>query len=134
LVDRDTFSVSLIDVMEELFIDGALPRGRVSLPLRLALVSCWMRTSRDDAERGHARFQVLSPEGVSLATGLEIEVDLESERRAQTIGKIEVMPLHGIGTYHFAVEFRGAQQADWQECARIPLEISDHPGEQQQSL
>jgi hypothetical protein len=131
LVTVDPRGVSLIDVMEELTLitpEGKLPDETVSVPLRLALVSFWTRTSHETAERGHARFKVLSPAGTLLATGHEIAVDLEKQGRAQTVGRIEAMPLHGQGIYHFMVEYRDARDPQWRECARIPLEVSAQAG------
>ncbi len=127
LVDHESNSVSLIDVVEEISIDAPLPPEPVSVPLRLALVSYWTRTARDTPEQGHTRFLVQSPLGELLARGRDIQVDLLHEVRAQTLGRIEVMPLQGEGPYHFIVEYRPLGDPGWTECTRVPVDVVARP-------
>jgi len=127
LVEMDTQSVSLINVVEEFILEGELPSNRVDLPIQAALVSYWTRSERETPEYGRTRVRVVSPAGESMTIGHAWELDLLEERRAQLVSRIEMLPLQGEGIYQLVIEYRSEQEAAWNEATRIPLEVWVHP-------
>lgn len=123
LVDQDTQSVSMIDVIEELLLEGELPAGRVDVPLQASLVTYWTRSAQDAPEQGQSRLRVLSPMGEALASGKPSDVSLREQTRAQVVSRIDSMPLEGEGVYQLVIDLRGEQDTDWSEAGRVPLEV-----------
>lgn len=124
LIDARTRGLTLVDVTEEVAVEGPFPAGD-PVPLRapLELVSFWSRSSAGQPERGLTRFFVLAPTGETLVTAKEMVVDLTDEPRAQTIAVIDGFPIRGAGVYSFIVEFQLDGAAEWQPCADVPLEV-----------
>lgn len=130
LFEQGTQNVSLIGVIEELSLEGALPTERVDLPLRASFVSYWTRDTYEATERGHSRLRLISPTNEVLVEGRPLNVDLEGSTRAQTVSLFEMLPLQGEGTYQFAVDYRRQQESEWTERTRIPLEVRCEPAEE----
>jgi hypothetical protein len=124
LVDEGTRGVSLIDTAEEIQVHGDLPAERVGVALEMALVSFWVRDESAVTERGETRFSVRAPNGDELDIGAPIDVNLEDDKRVQTVGRIEVMPILGGGRYEYVVQYRGMGQQEWTTCGQVPLDVS----------
>jgi hypothetical protein len=115
--------LTLIDTAEEVSVRGVLPPERVAVPLELALATFWVREKPDAVELGQTRFAVRSPAGEELDFGAPVDVDLQTEPRVQTVGRIEVMPLLGAGRYEFVVQYRRQGDQEWGNCAQVPLDV-----------
>jgi hypothetical protein len=130
LVDASSRSVSLMEVADDIAVEGEIPRGGdVAAPVELALVSDWAREG-GLPEQGATRFTLHAPDERLLAEGTEIQVNLVDEERVQTVGQIHLLPLAGPGRYEFVVQYRRDIKEPWATQSRIPLDIREVAHEQ----
>ena len=64
----------------------------------------FIRERYDVPERGQARVEIESPDGLRLG-GSNVEFDLERGIRFRVTLKLPGIPIVGAGMYHFVVEF-----------------------------
>lgn len=123
-VDRFTNQISLLDVFEELVIDPdeAVPTGEM-LPVRLSLVTLWIRSEPERPEKGKARIRFQTPAGSTAREEYELDVDLESGLWGRTILRMVALPFSGDGLYRFTVDQWEAESENWMSCASVPLLI-----------
>jgi hypothetical protein len=125
IVDQQTNNVSLLDVLEELTLSPHAVdpgTGHPRYPAVFNVVSLWARQNPAQPEVGKTRLCLLSPAGDSLME-ITAEVSLQEFRRLRHSWRIMGFPLAGTGRYHFRVERRADADADWEEVARVPLDI-----------
>src|SRR5688572_16338973 len=89
LVDRNTNTISLIEVVEDLTLYGQAPPagGQGIIPIQCSLVSTWERLPSDQPTRGTVRFRKLRPNG-EFEGDQEYAVDLTATPRSRTIARI----------------------------------------------
>jgi hypothetical protein len=128
-VDSRRNNVSLIETLERISFPGPpveLPEEQVAgLPFPVELVSFWTRSNLDVPETGHARIQILSPEGIALIPdeAPKYVVNLEQHQRFRLMAQITVLPFVGNGIYRFVVQYFDEKADQWQTVASVPLEI-----------
>ena len=126
IVDQQTNNISLIDVMEETALSPHAVDPQTNLPRLPAVfnvVSLWGRETSAQAEAGQTRLRFFSPGGISLMEH-PAEVNLQEFRRMRLLSQFMGLPLAGAGTYQFRVERRADANAEWEEVARVPLDIA----------
>jgi hypothetical protein len=136
LEDPDTSVISLIDVVENLTVEGleqkiaeGLSQGKkgafVNAPMKLA--SWWFR-SDDMEEVLRARFVFLNPAGETLnAQTVEMPWGGAEGTTIRLFVKIERFPVNRLGLYWFAVEqlVTSATEEDrWVRVARVPFNVA----------
>ncbi len=123
-LDRESNNISLFDVTEQINIhySGVLPPIPITLQRELELVSLWMRSEMAISERPAARVTISGPNNLRIQ-GPEVAVDLESAARSRSILKLGGIPVGGDGNHFLVMELRNAAGEQWQEVARIPLEV-----------
>lgn len=127
-LDHYTNSVSLLDVVEAIRLRpiGQRPEGPnvvVGFPMRLSLVSLWVRSHPDVPERLSMRVVVVKPDGTEVLPQVALEGDLTEKRRLRTFAWVEALPFSGPGVYQFAIEYRSGEQKDWRRVAMVPVEV-----------
>jgi hypothetical protein len=124
IVNENTKNISLIEVLEQLNIVGLAPPAEQenTIPITFDVVSLWSREADNQPSRRPARVHFLSPSS-ALIREFEYEVDLSVYQRIRTVGRINGLPFREAGQYHFIIQLRGEREAEWQEVARIPLQI-----------
>lgn len=129
VIDRDTNNATLIDVVEQIVING-IPQEPGSpaliLPAMMNLVSLWRREDADRPVQALGRVRLRSPGG-DVIKDFTFPIDLQKAPRSRINGKIAGLPVPMAGTYRFLVEWRENEDSDWQQVASIPLEVVFKP-------
>lgn len=123
VVDRQTNNVSM-DVLEQLNLSAASLQQQeegnlVAHPIVVA--SYWYRANVDTAARGNARVSVRDPHDKELGA-VDIDVDLTKLVRLRTFCRMGGLPVSGPGYYFFVTEMQNGE-GQWEEVARVPLQI-----------
>jgi hypothetical protein len=108
-VDRDSNSLSIINVIDELAVGRETPdppKGK-AIPggFSLSVVAVWYRSSADKPETGEARVQLIGPNSKRPVGQAQTPLDLSGTiQRARTIFRMQFLPYQGPGTYTFVVQ------------------------------
>jgi hypothetical protein len=119
LIDRDTNNISLVEVLEQLTVAGALPE---TINLVMEIVTLWERHDLDAPARGRAQVRLVTPDG-QLANPLQYDVDLTTHVRTRSRVQVPGFPFRGFGRYEFRLELQPDGGVDWHEVSRTPLQI-----------
>jgi hypothetical protein len=122
VTDPDTKNITLVELVEQLNGNPGI-RFPVLAPFQTDFVSTWYRTNPERAARGTGKIVVHSPTGNAIEA-TQFAIDLTEFYRAHVVIRSAGIQLDGVGVYHFAVSFRGDNQQDWREVARIPLNVT----------
>jgi hypothetical protein len=126
VIDRDSNSVSLLDVVEQLNIrEEPSPEGSVILPLDI--VTLWVRADFDVPTRGRGRVTFFSPSGAVNDGPFEFDIDLSEHRRNRSRGRLQTLHVGESGRHTFLVELQDKDDNEWHEVAAVPLEINFLP-------
>jgi len=128
IIDRDSESLSLIDVVDAVVYEAEIAPGQVvQLPAELSLVSLWIRAVGAEPEAPEARFWIKSSSGDQLVVGDPRPIPLQDSPRAHLVFEVPFVPIGPSGRYEFVVEHRDAGPrgvGPWTPVANIPLDIS----------
>lgn len=138
LLDSNSGVLSLSDITELLTIKGgagedleaeikamrAAGRAGELWPVRLRLVSWWVRTDPEKAESEQMRVTMLDPAGAVVSTHTVTVNLVEYVSHRINLG-LDWIPISAAGRYWFVVEHQGAKRKKgrWTKAAAIPLEI-----------
>ena len=138
ILDKESNSVSLLDVLEEATIatPAPLPEPSKANPATLVgfqgtLLSLWERSNPDSPETDHCRLILVGPNKQKLVQP-EAEIGLVTHRRNRVALKIDMLPWMGFGRYEWHVQQaakrtkRGKVQT-WRRVATVPWYLK--PGE-----
>lgn len=141
VIDKDTNLITLVDAVEELTVEVSvlkitpggtegLPAAEVpaevwsTLPVNIEIVSLWLRRNPDEPERAAARIMLEKPNAEPHDFGKVFDVDLSGEfKRLRTRVRISGFPAKESGRYIMSVQLQQAGQSEWDEVARLPLDI-----------
>lgn len=126
-IDRDTNTVSLFDIVEQ--IDGEIPEAienkKIIIPAKFQLFTLWARGASNEGEIGTTRTRFLAPNGDVLLTS-QNEVDLrESIERRRVRLNIAGLPYTGRGCYRFVVEIQ-SPDGQWVVGGNVPVPLNIH--------
>lgn len=120
IIDKDSNSISLLEVIEQ--ITGRGVKGEAVVPIPMELVSLWARTDPEKPARGRARVCLIEPDG-SERDPFEIDIDLMTYQRSRTRFQMSGLPIRLAGRYYFRIEIHTQGEEGWGEVSRIPLEV-----------
>jgi hypothetical protein len=144
-VDRDSNTISLFNVIEELQLaapppevddqpaglpeigdqPGAAPANVLYGPMELVIL--FVRTESEVPERHVARVDIRPPDSQVTARTGTFEVDLSHFKRLRHRSHLPGIPMATEGsvegTYTFRIELR-AEDDSWQSAYEFPLEVS----------
>lgn len=124
IINRDSNNISLIEVIEQLSIEGRLIDSKDEkpklLPLSFNIVSMWIRKNLDEPADSKANIILFSPNDKELSRK-EVHIDLSEYQRFRTISRINGLPFSGYGQYKFVIKV--LKEEDWGTVARLPLSI-----------
>lgn len=125
VIDKESNNMSLIDIVEQLQARGPRPQpgGRAAIPLNAEVVTLWSRTNNDVPVMGYSRTTLENPSGGQMIEILS-DIDLTAHNRRRMRGKIELLPVPENGMYLIKVFQRTEETADWEQVAKVPLEVS----------
>src|SRR5262245_50929996 len=104
IIDSNTNTISLMDVLEEVQVQGSPPdRGSMGLaPMGFDVVSLWSRVNDEEAEMGRGRLEVYGPSDQKLAESI-YAIDLTEKLRCRGITRFGGIPVLGTGRLNFVV-------------------------------
>jgi hypothetical protein len=100
--------------------------ARPKVPAIFDVVTLWARENPEVPETGLGRILFLSPQGETLIEQ-DVEVDLREVKRLRSFGRITGFPTRGPGVYHFRIDSRPSDTAEWRQVGRVPLDVSIEP-------
>jgi len=121
ITDPDTRNLTLTEVVEQLNVPPNVDFPAVA-PFQTDFVSTWYRSDPNQPERGTGRIVIHGPDGEDREA-VQFAIDLSAFYRMHTIIRSAGFQLVSTGVYVFVVEFRGEGQQQWEEVARIPLNV-----------
>ncbi len=128
LTDKNTNSVSLMEIVEQIAISPLPPNKQIIVPLTLDLVTLACRSDPATPEKQMARMTLLTPSGDSVE-GIRFELDLTGSVRCRATLHMDGLPLEGVGEYTFLLEFLDEESEEWTEIYRLPLEVAERDAE-----
>ncbi len=129
-IDKDSNNISLFNVVEQLGLPPEIlakseeKEQRILAAIELAFVVATSRSDPDEPESIAVRVTILAPDGSELGQS-DFTSDLTAVVRNRAKLAIEGMPLKGVGTYQFRVEYQDVGTQEWTEVAELPLQIAE---------
>lgn len=129
IIDKDTNSVSIVDVMEAINVEtaGEQTPTLAGIPLDFEIVTLWVRADSKVPARSRYRIRMQPPSGPAKPIGEPTEVDLRTFERLRARTHVSGIPLSGPGRYRFIVEL---EDDGWTPVSQVPLDI-EFPGSAQ---
>jgi hypothetical protein len=132
LLDRETNSLSLIDIIENISMSPVpqsasdeARQGLGGLVADIELVNSWWRSDPLVSESGFQRVRLVFPDGELLVLDESSIVDLAKFSRLRARLRLAGIPVKGPGRYWFCSEYRSIESEPWTEFGRIPLDLED---------
>jgi hypothetical protein len=129
LIDRETNTVSLIEVIEGIQIKAALsksPKDGDGIPGPLEVVSFWARSDAAKPEETFLRVVLMTPKGKKM-TGPTLKADLRTAKRARMMFRAPGFAYHGEGTYLFQIEEEDKKRKIWRRIVSVPVDLEIEP-------
>jgi len=124
IVDQQTNSLTLVDVMEQLEIGAPPPSEgeRGVLPMQVIVATLWRQKELGTPAKGAYSLELKAPDDTEMFKQIS-DVDLTAHNRLRTFNAINGIPILGPGTYRFQIRLRLDGQEDWIEVSSLPLEV-----------
>ena len=131
-IDQVDNLVSLLDIPEKLAAQEEPKRIKEQLqeakaqkkpgaiPVKLQLLTWWVRSDHDKPEKAKARLRLVPPSGPKPLPQ-EFSVDLEEHSSFRLRIMLQALPFPGFGRYWFFVELQSGNK--WRRMAKIPLDL-----------
>jgi len=128
IVDRDSESLSLIDVVDAVDYEANIPSGDlVTVPAGLTLVSLWIRSAAAVPEKQETRYWLKSAGGDQLMIAPPQLIPLEGSVRTHVAFEVPFLQIGPAGRYELVVEHRDVSQGSpgpWVQVANVPVDIN----------
>jgi hypothetical protein len=116
----DTQNLDLIDVIDEIHVDGVTQAtgatSAVGLRLGLHMVSVWHRDDWDVAEELEMRLVYVGPDKRELGSTGRLPVNLREYRVVRITANLETLPFRGFGVYRIRIEKRSPPSTAWEDA------------------
>lgn len=128
IVDRDSGSVSLINLINNLIIlkqPGQDPPSDANSPIEWGIVTAWLRLSGEEGKTFFQHQLLISPDGKTTEAGeakFSFDPNLDSRIMTSVI-KANGFPVGQIGIVTLRVELREEGNEQWQTISDYPIEI-----------
>jgi hypothetical protein len=122
IIDAESKNLSIHNVIEQLQISEAPKPGGV-LPMRVELVTYWVRSNADQATKGLSRISYTFPSG-KVAGQIEVPIDLTEVEGARNKVVFDRLPVEENGRHYYLVELKDSDREEWKIVAKIPLRVS----------
>src|ERR1017187_4680935 len=108
VVDRESNSLSILNVLDELNIPNEVPDPppgqQIAIAPAFSVIQNWPQTNSGIPERISRRFQLFRPDG-SVVAGVEFFVDLASADRARSMIKLPIFSFFFCWSYLYILIF-----------------------------
>lgn len=128
IIDKDTNTVTLTDVLEVVAAEAVIPRadfptGHLVLPIEFEIVSYWVRSDLTKPEKGLGRVLIQPPEGEAQTIGDPFDVDLTQFPKLRTRSHFSGLRVDHPGRYWFIIQKQEPQSTEWVQVARLPVDF-----------
>ncbi len=130
VLDSYSNQVTIMNVIEQATIKPdadmvkALAEGKkVMLPVKVQIVSLWERSEPEKPERFQIRVVLTLPDGTEKPSAGTVDCDLVTHKGLRTFTSIGNLSYGGPGNYHYLVQQRRDEQAEWITAASLPVHI-----------
>lgn len=128
IVDKASNLLTLIDLLEELTIDGeeVLPDpepGDTGVATDAQLVCLWTRSDPSEAEHFWQTVALVGPNGETNTPDVKVEVELADHKRIRVMAGIKAVRFYGLGTYRFDIYFSKNEESRGKKVGSVPLDI-----------
>jgi hypothetical protein len=127
-IDRQTNSVSLLNILETLVVPGE-PTVENPVPLSCEVLSLWALEQVEDSCSGQMRVRLKQP-GQEEQDIILLDIDIAHSAFHRTRINIGALPLFSSGWFEFRVEYRAAGEGTWRQAAGIPFQVVVKGGEE----
>ncbi len=126
VIDSESNTISLFDVMEQININIAGPKPpeegkKILFPIQFEIVSLWTRENIEDPVKAEGRAKFIGPSEKGLGL-MSFDIDLSGFVRTRTRQKVSGFPFEGSGLYYFKIECK-REGGDWEQVADLPLQV-----------
>ena len=126
VIDNESNNVSIQNVIEQI-TPRREPSPDVGVPIRMMVVSFWVRSEPDMPARGFARLSLGFPSGETSLIHENLEIDLSQHERFRTRIHIQRLLAREAGRHYFCTEYRDVKGAEWRQVASVPLMLRFEP-------
>jgi len=133
IVDKDTNTLSLMDVLETITVSGEGPakykKGeKVNIYLASVLTTFWTRSDKKKPESSEYRVSIYDPDKKKIGSNM-IKLDLSKTLRVRSQLGFKVFPMRGFGSYEYKVEMKvkKGKKETWKKVALLPVEVVYNP-------
>ncbi|MDR3574157.1 MAG: hypothetical protein P4L50_09855 [Anaerolineaceae bacterium] len=121
IIDQDTNNISIFNILEQVNIPEDAVKNQ-AIGINVELLTLWIRSDLSKPARGISQVNLVAPDGEVIQSS-ESQLDLSQFERLRSRSLYQGLAYRGEGVYHFAVEYKADEQADWQQVASIPLKV-----------
>jgi hypothetical protein len=126
IADRLTEKVSLINLVDEVNIGfNPLPvtNGWINLPLRITIITMFVRSKTDVTESTTGRIHVIAPSGETNIGHVDLNIDLKNAGTCRAIAVFDVTPVFSPGRHFYTVSLQD-EAGNWGEVYRTSLMVN----------
>jgi hypothetical protein len=125
VVDTRSKNVSIQNALEQVNVTGEPAPGQV-VPMRMEVVSMWVRTEPEIPAQGKLRVEFHAPSGKVFGQ-LELPVDLTKHERFRSQVHFDGLPAEEVGRHYFYVNLQEEDEGEWRQVAAVPLTMVFRP-------
>ena len=127
-IDSETNNISLNDVFEQLGVDVTSNNGKfpevVNLPIEFEIVSMWCREVLEKHLKADIQIELVNPTGKKMKEFAE-KVDMPvNMKRLRTRLRVVGFTVDMSGDYFFKVKVKEEGHAEYEQVAKLPLEVN----------
>ncbi|HMD89375.1 MAG TPA: hypothetical protein VKF38_09455 [Anaerolineaceae bacterium] len=121
IIDQDTNNISIFNILEQVSIPAEAANSQ-AIAINVELLTLWIRSDLSKPASGMSRVNLIAPQGEVIQSD-DSQLDLSQFERLRSRSLYQGLPYKGEGVYQFVVEYRPAEDANWQKVASIPLKV-----------
>lgn len=118
IVDARTNNISLMHVIEQVKV----PSSVEVVPVSVTVVSLWLFEDTDQVAGAATRTIWRAPGGGELLTTDPLDLPTD-KKRCRVMNEFRGLRIQGQGDHEFVIEYRPSEDAEWEERARVPIDI-----------
>ena len=123
-IDKDTNTMSLVDVFEELTFNKEVPDKKVTgVPLSFELVSLWYDNLYEKESSGTLLVEVYDEQNKKLKEFTHEFVIPKQFKRMRTRVRVNGLPFSGLGDYTIRISYKHGTEKEYTEVTELPLEL-----------
>lgn len=126
IIDQETNSLSIIDVLEQMKIDVSVPSNAsfpIKVPIQYQIVSMWIKHDKNKQIRADIQISIVDPEKSIVSTHTKELLIAKQIERMRSRVKISGFEVTKSGMYEFRIGIREEKQSDFRSVAELPFYV-----------